>query len=274
MKSTNFICATVLFAFTVTSICSAKVITIVPSKDNTLYQNNEGSLSNGAGAGLFVGQNNTGNNIRRALLAFDLLNYVPPGSTIHSVSLTMHLSKTTSGPQEVGLHKVLADWGEGTSEAQGQGGRGSNATESDATWLHSFYNDKLWGQAGGDFSEAASAVTEVDGIGFYTWGNTPQMVEDVQSWVDNPASNAGWMLIGNESESKTSKRFDSREAEQRNNLPMITINFTPIGECIEPLQADLNDDCKVDFGDFAVIAEEWLKCVIPGDASCDAPWLD
>jgi len=33
------------------------------------------------------------------------------------------------------------------------------------------------------------------------------------------------------------------------NLPMLTINFTPKGGSIEPLQADLNADYKVDLAD-------------------------
>lgn len=103
-----------------------------------------------------------------------------------------------------------------------------------------------------------SATTDVNDIGFYTRGNTPKMVNDVQNWIDNPASNAGWILIGNEAEEQTSKRFDSREIEQIHNLPMLTINFTSKGGCTEPLQADLNADCQVDFADLAILASQWL----------------
>ena len=259
MKRKQVISGTILFVLACVPICTAKVITVVPNKDNTLYQHNEGSLSNGAGVSLFVGQNSSGIFIRRALLAFDLLNYIPPGSTIHSVNLTLHLSRTSSGPQPVQLHRVLADWGEGISEAQSGGGGGADATESDATWLHTFYNDSFWQEAGGDFAMLPSAITEVNDIGFYTWGNTPDMVNDVQNWVDNPASNAGWILIGNETEGKTSKRFDSKETEQIHNFPMLTVNFTPKGGCIEPLQADLNADCQVDFADLAILASQWLS---------------
>ncbi|MHC4174362.1 MAG: DNRLRE domain-containing protein [Planctomycetota bacterium] len=258
MKRKQVISGTILFVLTLVSICTAKVITVVPSKDNTLYKNDQGSLSNGIGVGFFVGQNRSGTSIRRALLAFNLSNHIPAGSTIHSVNLTLHLSRTTSGPQPAWLHRVLADWGEGPSEAQRGGGGGADAAESDATWLHTFYNDSFWQEAGGDFAVLPSAITDVNKIGFYTWGSTPEMVSDVQNWVDNPASNAGWILIGNEAEEQTSKRFDSRETEQMQNLPMLTINFTPEGGCIEPLQADLNADCKVDFADLAILASHWL----------------
>lgn len=36
---------------------------------------------------------------------------------------------------------------------------------------------------------------------------------------------------------------------------------------------DYNDDCKVDFADFAVFAGSWLDCLEPGVAGCDEPWL-
>lgn len=133
MERKRVISGTILFVLALVSICTAKVVTVIPSKDNTLYQDNQGSLSNGAGAGLFVGHNKSGTFIRRALLAFDLLNYIPPGSTIHSVNLTLHLSRTSSGPQPVWLHRVLADWYEGLSEAQGGSGGGADATIFDAT---------------------------------------------------------------------------------------------------------------------------------------------
>jgi hypothetical protein len=44
--------------------------------------------------------------------------------------------------------------------------------------------------------------------------------------------------------------------------PMLIINFTPMGGCVEPLQADLNADCKVDFADLAILASQWLSGAI------------
>ena len=32
---------------------------------------------------------------------------------------------------------------------------------------------------------------------------------------------------------------------------------------------DLNGDCKVDFGDFATLAQEWTQCTLPGDVGCE-----
>ena len=49
------------------------------------------------------------------------------------------------------------------------------------------------------------------------------MVADVQSWLDNPASNFGWLVLGDETAIATAKRFDTRESASP---PMLTIEFT------------------------------------------------
>jgi hypothetical protein len=208
---------------------------------------------------VFVGKTRSGD-IRRALLSFDILEHIPVGSTIHSVSLTLHVSKTSSGPQSVSLHRVLADWGEGISVAGRGGGSGGPSAEGDATWLHRSYKAELWDTPGGDFSAQASADTLVNNTGFYTFGSTPEMVSDVNGWLDNPAGNFGWILIGDEGPTTpTSKRFDSRDNPTVAFRPLLTINFTPDRQCTAPVKSDLNDDCIVDFKDFAIFASQWLE---------------
>ena len=53
------------------------------------------------------------------------------------------------------------------------------------------------------------------------------MVSDVQSWLDNPATNYGWALIGDESTKTTARRFASREGVSQ---PALVVDFTPSGE--------------------------------------------
>jgi hypothetical protein len=87
----------------------ADVININPVKDNTLYEYvpADGDLSNGIGDYFFAGKTGMGY-IRRAVLAFDIAGSVPPGSTITSVSLTMHMSRTAlSNARTVELHRLL-----------------------------------------------------------------------------------------------------------------------------------------------------------------------
>lgn len=201
-------------------------VTIGPSKDNTLYEDITGALSNGAGESFFVGRVNlTGQTlIRRGLLAFDVAGSVPSGATILGVTLTLKMSLTISGDQTIGLHRALADWGEGTSVGSGMG---APSTPGDATWIHTFFNTSFWSTAGGDFSPTPSATRQVSGVAFYTWASTPGLVSDVQAWLDSPSTNFGWLILGNETTFPTSKRFETRENSIPGNRPMLTIDYTP-----------------------------------------------
>ena len=129
--------------------------------------------------------------------------------------------------QTVELHKALADWGEGTSNASTDIGREAPATTNDATWLHRFFDSQEWNTPGGDFSSTVSVSTTVGAtLGFYTWSSTPEMVADVQGWLDNPPGNFGWLVKGNESQTNTAKRFDTRENTTIANRPVLSIQFT------------------------------------------------
>jgi hypothetical protein len=206
----------------------AGVATMTPSKDNTLYESATGALSNGAGQFLFVGRTNQKNGIRRALIAFDVASTLPAGAKIRSAQLTLTMSQTIAGPESVALHRVSADWGEGTSDAQIMGGGGGTAaTTGDATWLHRFFSTDLWTNVGGDFVASVSASISISGNGDYTWGSTPAMVADVQGWLDDPTSNFGWLLQGDEQSAGTAKRFNTRENTDATSVPELTIEFDP-----------------------------------------------
>ncbi len=112
--------------------------TIFPNNDNTLYEDANGSLSNGVGSHLFAGRN--GQIVSsRALIAFDLAtSEIPEGAVIQSASLTLSMSRTSTSAQTILLHRVLAAWGEGASDAGGNEGSGIASTPGGATWLHSF----------------------------------------------------------------------------------------------------------------------------------------
>jgi hypothetical protein len=225
MRSSKILLALILTAAlgcTAATLTMAATISIMPSKDNTLYEYDpaEGDHSNGAGFHFFAGENGMGE-LRRGVLAFDISGTIPAGSTITAVSLTMNMSMTPAGAETVELHKLLADWGEGTSHAPMGEGDGAPATPNDATWRHRFFDTIFWTNEGGDFSATVSASQSVGGIGQYTWSST-QMVADVQSWLDDPASNFGWLVLGNETTIATAKRFDTRESASP---PMLTIQY-------------------------------------------------
>ena len=205
------------------SLAIAQLANINPIKDNTLYEfvPVDGDRSNALGLHFFTGETGMGE-LRRGVLAFDIAGNIPAGSAILGVTLTLNMSMTPSGTaRTTELHNLLADWGEGTSQASGGEGEGAPATTNDATWRHRFFDTIFWTTEGGDFSATVSASQSVGAVGMYTW-SSPQMVADVQSWLDNPATNFGWLVLGDESEIATAKRFDTRESASP---PVLTILY-------------------------------------------------
>lgn len=201
-------------------------IVLGPSKDNTLYESTVGNVSNGAGHYFFAGRTSS-YGLRRGVIAFNLLD-IPAGSTVNSVSLRLNVSNSNSGASTMALRKLSADWGEGTSNAGDPGGSGASATTNDATWVHRFFNTANWNTAGGNFVATVSASASVGGVGAYTWGSStqvPQMVADVQGWLDTPNTNFGWILLGDET-TMSAKRFDTKENPTPANRPTLTIDYS------------------------------------------------
>ena len=207
---------------------SGAQVTISPSKDNTLFQLG-GTLSNGAGEYLFTGETSDGL-FHRAVIRFDVAAVIPAGSVINSVTLQMHVSRVKNQTLRVtALHRLVADWGEGTSNAGQNEGQGAPATTGDATWTHRFYPTTTWGTPGGDFSPVVSGSVLISGTGTYTWASAAGTVSDVQFWLDSPANNFGWLIQGDETVIETAKRLDSRENGTTANRPQLVVDYTPPG---------------------------------------------
>jgi len=198
------------------------------TRDNTIYED-RATNSNGGQDLIFTGT--TASSIRRALLQFDV-SQIPAGSTIQSVELLLELD--LSGPQASNqqihsLHRLSREWGEGTADSSNPdppsspnpGGLGAPARDGDATWNQAKYNQVDWDTAGGDFIAVPSATFTINRYNsaappdnIYTFGSeaSPDIVGDVQAWVDDPTTNFGWIFIGDESGSRNARRFYSREA--------------------------------------------------------------
>ena len=176
----------------------ADTVQLNPSKDNTLYEDNSGgTTSNGQGQNFFVGPvGNIGNGLaRRGLIAFDIAGNIPAGATIENVTLTLHASSTRQTPDiQVDLYAALSDWGEGASNADGDGGggHGALAAPGDATWVNTFYPDQLWGAEGGDFATSPTSSIVVSAEAF----------------------------IG------SAKRFDTRENIEPTFQPLLTVTYS------------------------------------------------
>lgn len=230
----------------------ADTVTLNPVADNTLIEDTNGAFSAGASYNVFSGRVGSNGNAtrRRALIRFDLSS-IPAGSTVTSVQLRMYMSQGQGGTRSHALHRMSASWGEAGSFSFG--GAGAPAQNGDATWLHRFWPGTPWATPGGDFVQAPSASLNVSGIAWYVWGSTAGMVADVQSWVNEPSQNFGWMLRGDESVERTSKRFDSRQSSNAGTKPQLIVIFTP------PVSnpADINGDGNVNGLDLTVLLGAW-----------------
>ena len=203
-------------------------VSLGASQDATLYDSPGSKLANGSGEYLFAGL--TGQpEARRGLIAFDVAGGLPAGATVFSVELTLQMSRTGLPLFEaaVALHRATASWGEGATDATGNEGRGLDVLPGDATWAHRTYDDQLWATPGGDFERSSSATIGVFRLNPYTWGPTGAMVADVQSWLDDPGSNYGWAIVGDEETHRGVKRFDSRERVNEATRPVLTVVYVP-----------------------------------------------
>ncbi len=241
-----------VFLLSASRLAAAQSVELTPSKTNTLIQvtSSAGSaqLSNGQGD-IYVGRTNQDGqgpatiSIRRGLIAFDIADNVPAGATITGVTLTVEEIRGLNGNQFTSLNRMYRDWGQGTSYFNG--GQGVPASNGDATWYYTFYNaadpatSPTWtvpgGEPGIDYSATASAlVLDYTGDAFETlsWSSTanPLMVADVQAWLDSPATNFGWIILGSESIGQTAKRYGGQNAAAYGETPpQLTVQYAPRG---------------------------------------------
>ena len=227
---------------------------LTPLRDNTLIQTSGSPTSLGAATSFYAGRvgSNDGGTFRRAVLLFDLADAVSAGSTILSATLTIRCNRVPPGspPQTFRLHRLFESWGEGTSNAFG--GTGAAATPGDATWVDRFHPGMPWSTPGGSFEPTPSATRTIGAVGSYEFASTPELVADLQAWVDDPSSNHGWILVGNESTLQSVRRFDSRESSL-SLRPRLTVTFEPPAG--NP--ADLNGDGVVNGADLAILLGQW-----------------
>jgi hypothetical protein len=214
-----------LGAIAILAVCGttapAASISLVPSQDNTIFSENDNSNALGS---LFAGET-VDQKFRRAIFEFVLAGKIPAGSIVNSVTLS--LTQTKIGPAGVAafeLHPVTAAWGQGTSIGSGMGGA---PTAGDATWNYRFYNTSAWSTPGGDFGPMSGTTTIGLSDSVYTFSSQPGMVADVQHWLDNPASNFGWVLKAADETLGvvTAREFGSLE----NGFPVqptLTVNYT------------------------------------------------
>lgn len=190
-------------------------VTLTPVADTSLFQKFPG---NNVGGSMSLASGDTATeDPARALVRFLPSTSIPSGVTVTGARLEMSVVRTiTSAPTVFDVHRLLVDWGEGNKGAGQVIGAGQPASDGEATWEMRFHPTVAWnvpgGSAGSDYAAVSSASAELVNQGVLTFASTVILVSDVQAWIDNPASNFGWLVKARHEFSTTSaRRFGSRE---------------------------------------------------------------
>ena len=210
--------------------CVAATGNFIPAADTSLL---EVSPSNNLGGYFGMNSGTTQNGPRtRALMRFDLSG-LPTNTVVQSATLTVHVTQQPIDGYDFtafGLHRMFRPWGEGDKIPVTQPGQGVPATAGEATWLHAFYPTNQWtepgGQPGTDYSSIESSfeiIYDVAGSP-YIFPSTPELVDDVQAWINKPATNHGWMFrCADELPRFTARRFGTRE--DADNAPLLELKY-------------------------------------------------
>jgi len=246
-------------------VVHAATATINPSQDNTVAEDFPNN-SSGACDSIFAG--NTDNGFaRRALMRFDVGAQIPPGSTINSVTLTLTITRGgNNADSTMTLHPLNAAWVEGVEDCGVRGGGQGAPSTGGVTWNT---------MPGFGASSGGAAIVDADPAVWSGTVVTDPMVIDVQGWLDNPGNNNGWMVIGDENNPNTTRRFGSREGSTP---PQLVVDFTPTGDteaCCDPVTGGCaltivgSGDCPGDPQGIGTTCEPNL-CPQPQGACCNA----
>jgi glucose/arabinose dehydrogenase len=186
--------------------------------------------SNGQGH-LMAGQTASANN-RRALLQFDISS-LPVGSTIVSASLQLSVNLVENATaRNLNVFKLRESWGEAASlnpDPVGNPWGGAPALVNDATWDNRFYHDTTptpWTVSTDmPYWFSSSALRSITTAATYTW--TDALAGDVRSWLAAPSTNNGWILVGVENSTSSTKRIESRESLTPSARPKLIVTHVP-----------------------------------------------
>lgn len=205
-------------------------MTLSPVRDAVIYEDSGGITANGAGEFLLVGRTNqSSGSRRRSVLRFDF-SALPAGAVITAVSLRLELLIVSTADLAIHLHVVTAPWTTGASDPSGNESSGAAALWGDTTWQQASFPGTLWNTPGGDHAPAPSAtqvVTSAAGPYLWTGGS---LAKDGQQWLDQPATNFGWMLRGDELTPQTAKRFVSADSLSSGLGPALIVEYSTIPE--------------------------------------------
>lgn len=158
------------------------------------------------------------NGMYRGLVQWDLSS-IPTNAVVNSVSITLKYDGASqSGTLTISAYKVLRDWGEGTKTL-------TAAASGESDWTDAKHSVDAWGTAGCDntttdrssTAEASKLVTTGA-----DWTFSPSLLT-VQNWVNNPSTNYGLVIRGDEGAGTNYIYFYTDD--QSGSEPQITVKY-------------------------------------------------
>jgi len=173
---------------------------------DTYLDGKKTTMNYGAGASLIV----NGNPDNAALLKWDLSG-IPAGSTLQSATLSINVTGASADTYEI--YELKRSW-----------------TETQATWNKS-NSATSWQSAGahGSLDRGATVLGTVtaSAVGIRNVVLNAAGLAVVQGWVNNPATNFGFILQDYANTIKDDLAFSSREATIAANRPQLQVVYSP-----------------------------------------------
>lgn len=213
----TLVLAAVLVAFSALRNAPAATLNLFPMADS--YIRDTTPISNfGTSNPLLVGIAATGSPRQRCLFRF-ALDGVPAGAVVTGATLRLIAVAGPREPYTFDLNRVLVNW-----------------KEDETTWSVRLTGTP-WSAAGGEMgtdfaaSPSASAVFEPVSVPVSIGGqpvtnifSSPAMVADVQSWLNEPGANFGWILYMAGGLAGSGRQLASREDVTLK--PVLTVEYT------------------------------------------------
>ncbi len=209
---------------TLTVTATVVTIDLDATADATLYP--DAISANGAGDHVFVGTVAGSAPLpRRGVLRFDV-GSLPSEAVVLEVMLLLEITRAPFiGPAaSFAVHRLTRAFDEGTTDAEANEGTGAPAAAGDATWTHARWPSDAWTTPGGDFDPVPSGVDDplVAEPSVALVGDG--LASDVRRWrAGEPAH--GWIVLGNESLTRTVRRFGSRTHPEPDRRPRLRVRL-------------------------------------------------
>lgn len=215
----------------------AETVTLNPVADTSLFQAK--ATANLGKAWLAAGTINQSPGKSRALVRFDVSS-IPAGAVINTVDVAFKVVQAPIGPaaSTFNLHRMLVSWAEGVKGSPALRNFGGTASTGETSWDARVAPSTKWGASGGaagtDYQTVASGSAPLSASATtLSFASSAGLVDDVQSWVRDAASNQGWMLMTqSENLARSARRFGSRETTGR--APSLVVTYTVATPAVAP----------------------------------------